>query len=147
MCGNWELCQSPGTPCVLGSRALLPHIWGSICICFHLMLPDPVVLAQCYKTLVPYNMVFLRLWIFSFLSFFFWTPSTHPLTFVPDCTPVSVWRIHSALLGKDLVLWKCRHLLFPLVGDFQPLLRYSWSGFVIFMLSIRCSLQRLEGGL
>ena len=66
------------------------------------MLPDPVVLAHCYKTLVPYNMVFLRLWIFSFLSFFFfWTPGTHPLTFVPDCTPVSVWRIHSALLCKD----------------------------------------------
>ena len=51
-------------------------------------------------------MVFLRLWIFSFL--FFWTPGTHPLTFVPSCALVSVLRSHSALLSKDLVLWKCR---------------------------------------
>lgn len=33
--------------------ALLPHTWDNICNCFRLMLPDPMVLAQCYKTLVP----------------------------------------------------------------------------------------------
>ena len=60
---------------------------------------------------------------------FFWTPGEHHLSFVPNSTPISVWRITSALLCVVLVLWKCRRFPFTTVTErirvFYSLLRYS----------------------
>lgn len=47
--GALSVTRNPMCPWVQGIIAT----WDNICNCFRLMLPDPMVLAQCYKTLIP----------------------------------------------------------------------------------------------